>query len=122
MVATGAVLRAQRGASGARRTGRGQPRLRGPVRIHVYCVCDRKERRRDALHSATAISERPRNGVTGSCRTAKANHADPPREMAGGMSGITTHVLDTALGKPAAGIGVRLEKLDEDSGLLLAES
>jgi 5-hydroxyisourate hydrolase len=38
------------------------------------------------------------------------------------MSGITTHVLDTALGKPAAGIGVRLEKLDEDSWLLLAES
>lgn len=26
------------------------------------------------------------------------------------MSGITTHVLDTVLGKPAAGIGVRLEK------------
>ncbi len=38
------------------------------------------------------------------------------------MSGITTHVLDTALGKPAAGIGVRLEKHDEDSWLLLAET
>ena len=38
------------------------------------------------------------------------------------MSGITTHVLDIALGKPAAGIGVRLEKLDEDSWLTLAES
>ena len=38
------------------------------------------------------------------------------------MSGITTHVLDTVLGKPAAGIGVRLEKFDEDSWLLLAES
>jgi 5-hydroxyisourate hydrolase len=38
------------------------------------------------------------------------------------MRGITTHVLDTALGKPAAGIGVRLEKYDEDSWLLLAES
>jgi 5-hydroxyisourate hydrolase len=42
--------------------------------------------------------------------------------MAGGMSGITTHVLDTVLGKPAAGVGVRLERLDEDSWLLLAES
>ncbi|HLY41471.1 MAG TPA: hydroxyisourate hydrolase [Terracidiphilus sp.] len=30
------------------------------------------------------------------------------------MSRITTHVLDTALGKPAAGIAVRLEK--EESG------
>ena len=26
------------------------------------------------------------------------------------MSAITTHVLDTVLGKPAAGIAVRLEK------------
>jgi len=38
------------------------------------------------------------------------------------MSGITTHVLDTVLGKPAAGIGVRLESFDEDSWLVLAES
>jgi 5-hydroxyisourate hydrolase len=38
------------------------------------------------------------------------------------MSAITTHVLDTVLGKPAAGIGVRLERLDEDSWLTLAES
>ena len=28
------------------------------------------------------------------------------------MSAITTHVLDTVLGKPAAGVIVRLEKLD----------
>ena len=38
------------------------------------------------------------------------------------MNGITTHILDTALGRPAAGVGVRLEKFDEDSWLLLAES
>jgi 5-hydroxyisourate hydrolase len=38
------------------------------------------------------------------------------------MNGITTHVLDTVLGKPAAGVGVRLEKLDEDSWLMIAES
>ena len=28
------------------------------------------------------------------------------------MSGLSTHVLDTAIGRPAAGIGVRLE-IDE---------
>ncbi|WP_185066067.1 hydroxyisourate hydrolase [Pseudonocardia eucalypti] len=28
------------------------------------------------------------------------------------MSGITTHVLDTALGRPAAGVPVRLERVD----------
>ena len=38
------------------------------------------------------------------------------------MSVITTHVLDTARGKPAAAVGVRLERFDEDSWLLLAES
>jgi 5-hydroxyisourate hydrolase len=38
------------------------------------------------------------------------------------MSVITTHVLDTVLGKPAAAVGVRLERFDEDSWLLLAES
>ena len=38
------------------------------------------------------------------------------------MNGITTHVLDTMLGKPAAGIGVRLEKFDDDSWMPLAES
>ncbi len=38
------------------------------------------------------------------------------------MSGITTHVLDTTLGKPAAGVGLRLEKFDEDSWIILAES
>jgi len=38
------------------------------------------------------------------------------------MSGITTHVLDTTHGKPAPGIGVRLERYEEDSWLVLAES
>ena len=38
------------------------------------------------------------------------------------MSGITTHILDTVLGKPAAGVGVRLEIFDDDSWMLLAES
>jgi 5-hydroxyisourate hydrolase len=33
------------------------------------------------------------------------------------MSAITTHVLDTVLGKPAAGIAVRLEKLDGECWL-----
>ena len=35
------------------------------------------------------------------------------------MSTITTHVLDTALGLPAAGVRVRLERLD---GPVLAEA
>jgi 5-hydroxyisourate hydrolase len=34
--------------------------------------------------------------------------------MAGGMKRISTHVLDTALGKTAAGVPVRLERQDSD--------
>jgi 5-hydroxyisourate hydrolase len=37
-----------------------------------------------------------------------ANAADE-RRRGGGMSAITTHVLDTAAGRPAVGIAVRLE-------------
>lgn len=37
------------------------------------------------------------------------------------MSAITTHVLDTALGRPAAGVHVRLERLGADAPVLLAE-
>ena len=32
------------------------------------------------------------------------------------MSGITTHVLDTARGLPAADLGVTLERLEQDGG------
>jgi len=31
------------------------------------------------------------------------------------VSGISCHVLDTAIGRPAAGVGVRLERLDSAS-------
>jgi len=36
------------------------------------------------------------------------------------MSAITTHVLDTALGRPAAGVGVRLDRLHADQVIPLA--
>jgi len=38
------------------------------------------------------------------------------------MSGITTHVLDTALGKPAAGMAVRLEKKDGEAWVVVGAS
>jgi 5-hydroxyisourate hydrolase len=37
------------------------------------------------------------------------------------MSAITTHVLDTARGRPAAGLGVRLERRDGERWSTLAE-
>ena len=38
------------------------------------------------------------------------------------MSGITTHVLDTALGRPAAGVAVCLEMQQGDAWVVLAAS
>lgn len=38
------------------------------------------------------------------------------------MSQITTHVLDTALGRPAAGVPVRLERLTSDGPATLADT
>ena len=37
------------------------------------------------------------------------------------MSPITSHVLDTALGRPASGLGLRLERRDNDNWSVLAE-
>ena len=38
------------------------------------------------------------------------------------MTGITTHVLDTVLGKPAAGIAVKLEHLTSQDWTVIASS
>jgi 5-hydroxyisourate hydrolase len=38
------------------------------------------------------------------------------------MSGITTHVLDAVLGKPAAAIAVRLEKREDAAWTMVRES
>ena len=38
------------------------------------------------------------------------------------MSAITTHVLDTVLGKPAAGIAVRLERQEDASFIPVSSS
>lgn len=37
------------------------------------------------------------------------------------MSGLTTHILDQASGKPAAGVGVRVSRRDGEQTRLLAE-
>jgi 5-hydroxyisourate hydrolase len=38
------------------------------------------------------------------------------------MSAITTHVLDTALGRPAAGVAVRLEKKEGETWVVVGAS
>ena len=36
------------------------------------------------------------------------------------MSTLSTHVLDTALGRPAAGVAVKLERVNADGGVTIA--
>ena len=38
------------------------------------------------------------------------------------MTGITTHVLDCMAGRPAAGIGVHLEKREEQAWVAIADN
>lgn len=38
------------------------------------------------------------------------------------MSGITTHVLDAVIGKPAAAIAVKLEKQEDAAWIVIGES
>src|ERR1700727_2235346 len=60
----------------------------------------------------------PRGGSQGrikrSRRTTAADHADSPWKVVAVMSKITTHVLDTVLGKPAAGLSIRLERREQE--------
>jgi 5-hydroxyisourate hydrolase len=37
------------------------------------------------------------------------------------MNRVTTHVLDVVLGKPAAGIGVRLDRREDDAWIAIAD-
>ena len=85
--------------------------LRAALRLHVHRVRNRQERRRDAGDSQAPPGERSRDRIARSRRTAAADHANPfGKVVESNEQQLSTHVLDTVLGKPAAGIAVRLEK------------
>jgi len=64
--------------------------------------------RRDARRTATPPRERSGHGAPDRGGRADEDHPAPTRETGGPMTGITTHVLDTARGRPAAGVPVTL--------------
>src|SRR5207247_10060117 len=94
---------------GAARAGRGEPGLRGALRLHFHRVRHREDRGRDAGPAPRAPAQRPAGRDPGRRRRAGEDHPDPAGEAPGRMSPITTHVLDTARGRPAAGVPVLLE-------------
>ncbi len=77
----------------------------------TYIVCATGK---SATEMLTILKRRLANDreseVTRSSRAATPDHANSFRKVASRMSNLSTHVLDSALGKPAAGITVRLEK------------
>ena len=88
----------------ARRAGRGEPRLRGAARLHLHRVRDRPQRRRDARRPARAPGAHSRRA---SCaprpRSRRRSRGCASHKLDRRARMITTHVLDTAVGRPGDG-------------------
>ncbi len=88
---------------------------------HLYLVfAERPQRPRAARRPAQASGQRPSDGARRRRRGAAPDHAGAAAEDAGAVTAITTHVLDTARGTPAAGVGVVLEAWENDGWRPLA--
>ena len=76
----------------------------------ILCAPPERARKRCSAILKRRLDQQSRSRIARGRRTATPDYADSSGKVAGGMSAITTHVLDAVLGKPAAGISVRLEK------------
>src|SRR5208282_3708979 len=88
----------------------GQPRLRAAVPPHLYYLCQRQIGAGNPGGSPAALAERRRSGTSRSSGATAEDRTRSAEEMALFMNRISTHVLDTTLGKPANGVLVRLER------------
>ena len=85
---------------------------------HLYLVfAQRPQRPGAARRPAQASGQRPSDGARRRRRGAAPDHAGAAAEDAGAVTAITTHVLDTARGTPAAGVGVVLEAWETTAGV-----
>src|SRR5262249_47850068 len=80
--------------------------------LHLHRLRDRQERSGNACDPAFASRPSAGGGTADRRGGAAEDHASASGEA---MSPITTHVLDTALGRPAAGIAGHLERQTEDN-------
>ena len=101
---------------------------------HIYLVCATGRGGADMLADLTARLTNDPVTETASCASnsarsrrcacdassrannVSARHDDGRQAEESMTSAITTHVLDTALGRPAAGVAVRLEQASSDDG------
>src|SRR5437879_5433563 len=100
----------RRGRGDADRAGAGEPHVPAAVRARVPDLCHGQERRRDARRAARSPHERSDHGAPHRGGRAGQDHAAPTPQTGGLMSGITTHILDIARGRPAAGVAVSLAR------------
>src|SRR5439155_4801824 len=84
--------------------------LRGAVRIRFRRLRHGQDRRGDARRAARPTGERSYDRTTNRGGGAGEDHPAPAGDTGGIMSGITTHVLDTMRGRPAAGVAVSLAR------------
>ena len=75
--------------------------VRGTPRIHLHRLRQRQVGGRVARHPRPPLTQHHRRRNPGSRRTAAANHTYTNKKVAGAISGISTHILDLAQGKPA---------------------
>ena len=115
LVRTGAARRSLRGRRRQTRTRRGQPPLRAEVRTHLHHLRLRQNVCRDSRHPRSSHEQRCRRRTSRSSRTATPDHAASPASLAGVKltMGISTHILDTALGRPAAEVPVSLARMTD---------
>src|SRR3989449_10271255 len=77
---------------------------------------------RNAGRAARSPLERSGHRAARCGGRAGEDHAAPTRQTGGLMSGITTHILDIARGRPAAGVAVSLARRAGDGWTELATS
>src|SRR5262245_21360605 len=118
MVCRRAVPRRYRGRLGPGCAAAGQRGVRAPLRPHVHPLRHRPRAGRGAERAHAAAHERRHDRARGHRARAAPDHAAAARETAPGgrMTGITSHVLDLSSGKPAPGVAVTLEHIDDKKG------
>ena len=88
---------------------------------HIFIVCATGKSAPEILEILRRrLQNDEAHRTSRSGRAATADHTYPADKMALGMKRISTHVLDTALGKPATGVPVRLERRENIRPLVAA--
>src|SRR6201996_5685607 len=96
---------------------RGSPQVRRALWTDLYHMRQRQAAIGAFAEPGAAPAQRPGPGAAGIRRATAADHAASPTQMVGRrMSRLSTHVLDTALGRPAAGMMVHLDYAEPSGG------